>query len=99
VPDANGNLEPMLAALQALRASGCPVVGQDETTVARMADVAVRRWRSSARRGVPQGDRAARELDLLKGLIGRFDPDPIYRIDRDWQCVVHALLPHLVEQG
>jgi hypothetical protein len=51
---------------------GCPVARDAE----RVADIALRRWPSSARRGTKVDDHAAKVSDLAAGLIQTLEPDP-----------------------
>jgi hypothetical protein len=68
-------LATVIAAVDAARVAGCPVI-YDPNRVEETARVAIRRWRSSARRGIDQADHAARIRDLAKGLVEQFESDP-----------------------
>ena len=62
----------VVAAIAALWEEGCPVASDPAET----APIAIRRWNSSARRGVKAGDFRARTHDLAKGLVYHFERDP-----------------------
>ena len=65
----------LAAAAQAIEAAwdeGCPVARRSD----EIARVAVRRWRSMARRGILQEDFQAGVRDLADGLVARFERSP-----------------------
>lgn len=66
------------AVVEAEQLSGCPVAGRDDATRQEMASLAMRRWRSFARRSVHPGQAAHAEQveDLAKGLRDRFETNP-----------------------
>jgi hypothetical protein len=85
----------VVAAIAVLWEEGCPVAMNPEET----APIAIRRWNSSARRGVKQSDIQARIRDLAKGLVARFEQEPelVGPLMRDYECVaarVAAVLHH-----
>jgi hypothetical protein len=65
-------LEPILEALRQARNEGNPVAEPSHD----YARVALRRWSSSAHRGLDPVDREGRIRDLAKGLIAHFERDP-----------------------
>ena len=68
-------LAAVIAAIDTARRDGCPVAynpDNDEKT----ARTAIRRWRTSARRGIDQSDHAARLRDLANGFVEQFENDP-----------------------
>jgi hypothetical protein len=75
-------------AIAELWEQGCPVAGHPQ----EMAAIAIRRWFSSARRGIDQQDLQARINDLVKGLIARCEahPEHVGRIRRDYECIAEA---------
>ncbi|MEM9345629.1 MAG: hypothetical protein AAGB26_03315 [Planctomycetota bacterium] len=75
-------------ATQAIAAAweeGSPVAQHAE----EMARIAIRRWSSSARRGIDQMDKDARIRDLTKGFVEQFEDDPklIGPLIRDYEYV------------
>jgi hypothetical protein len=65
----------VVAAIDAASRAGCPVI-YDSSRVEETARLAVRRWRSSARRGIDQADQTARVRDLTRGFIEQLESDP-----------------------
>jgi len=78
-------IEEVASAVSLLWVEGCPAARRSE----EIAPLAVRRWFSSARRGVRQNDRQARIDDLVKGLIASFEPRSEHAspIRRDYECI------------
>lgn len=70
------------ATIRAAWEKGCPVANADV-----LAPLALRRWESSASRGVDQCDRDARVRDLATGLIGALESDPrrVGPLNRDYE--------------
>jgi hypothetical protein len=68
---------------------GCPVASNPEET----APFAIRRWRSSERRGVKQSDQAWRIRDLAKGLVQQFEkhPEAVGPLIKDYECVAERV--------
>lgn len=68
----------LVAVLEAEAISGCPVAGHDDEERKKIAAVAMRRWRSLARRSAHPGQatRDQRAEDLAKGLRDRFEASP-----------------------
>jgi len=73
------------AAIAELWDEGCPVASHPEET----APVAIRRWRSSKRRGVKNSDQDGRIRDLAKGLVQQFEkhPELVGPVIKDYECV------------
>jgi hypothetical protein len=78
-----------LAAMERAWAEGCPVARPSAST----AQVAVRRWQSSARRGVEQSDHGARIEDLAKGLIAHQEPESglVGPLKRDYEYLARVI--------
>jgi len=92
-PDA---IAEVASAIAQLWDEGCPVAAKPD----EMAPIAVRRWTSSAQRGVDSQDVRARVRDLTKGLIAHFERDPAMTgpLRRDYECVaerVHRVMAKL----
>lgn len=68
----DSTLLAVIAAVEGAQLAGCPVCGDPEET----ARIAIRRWRSSDRRGIDQSDHAARVRDLANGFVQQFERDP-----------------------
>src|SRR5688572_19850777 len=85
----------VVAAIVELRAEGCPVAKPD------MGSIAIRRWFSSARRGVKQNDLDARVRDLAKGLIAQFEANPrlVGPLMRDYECVARRVARALIVEA
>jgi hypothetical protein len=79
----------LTSAMQELWDEGCPVAGSRQEEMAR---IALRRWRSGARRGV-RAHVDDRVRDLVKGLIARLESDPrlVGRLKRDYECLAERL--------
>jgi hypothetical protein len=75
-PIAVETLAAVIAAIEAAQRAGCPVASWNPSIVEETARVAIRRWRSSARRGVDQSDHQARIRDLTKAFVAHFERDP-----------------------
>ena len=60
------------AAIKTAWDAGCPVAHAHE----QIAPIAIRRWRTSERRGIDQDDYNARFRDLAKGLVAQFERRP-----------------------
>jgi hypothetical protein len=91
-------LEVVIKAVASAWEHGCPVAGHAAETQAEIARRAVRRWRSSARRGISQEDRADRLRDLAEGLVAEFEPDPclVGPLRRDYEylaATIAAVMP------
>ena len=63
-------LKQVKAAIKQAWRDGCPVAGD----ALELAKAALRRWRSSKRRGIDEFDVVARIGDLAEGLAKRFEP-------------------------
>src|SRR5262245_24373648 len=59
------------AAVRAAWDAGCPVATAPE----EKAHVAIRRWRTSQRRGISQDDMPARIRDMAMGFVDQFEKD------------------------
>lgn len=68
----------LVAVIVAEHLAGCPVAGHDDAERQKIAAVAIRRWRSFARRSTypNQASRAERAEDLAKGLRDRLEVEP-----------------------
>lgn len=68
----------LVAVVEAGELSGCPVSGRDRAARQEIAAIAMRRWRSFARRSAHPGraSDADRVEDLAKGLRDRFEVNP-----------------------
>jgi hypothetical protein len=60
-----------IIAIKAAWEAGCPVAHAHE----QIAPIAIRRWRTSDRRGVEQNDENARIRDLAIGLVAQLEED------------------------
>jgi hypothetical protein len=69
-------LSAVTAAVRAAWEAGCPIAPSSAAGQRYTARITIRRWRSSARRGVDQSDRAARVRDLAKGLVDQTGTEP-----------------------
>jgi hypothetical protein len=74
-PDAK-LIEAVAGAIASAWEDGCPVAHHDAARRAEMAARALRRWNSSARRGIDREDRARRVRDLAEGLVAATERDP-----------------------
>ena len=83
----------VVAAIRRLSEEGCPVAGHPED----LADVAVRRWRSSRSR-LTKPSMASRIQDLAKGLIEHCEHNPkeVGPLKRDYEHVAECIAPLLV---
>ena len=74
---------------------GCPVAQR----AAETAPIALRRWRSGARRHVPLHSREARIQDLADGLIERFETNPrlVGALKRDYEYLAARIVDLLLE--
>jgi hypothetical protein len=86
-------LDRLTSALQELWDDGCPVVGSRRDEMARLA---LRRWRSGARRRV-RPVIEDRMRDLTAGLIEAFEPEPrlVGSLKCDYRCVAERLAREL----
>jgi hypothetical protein len=83
------DVQAVVVAIRALWQEGCPVASRAE----EMAAVALRRWRSSSRRGIKAEDGPGRVRDLAKGLAARFEqgPSQLGALMRDYECVAERV--------
>ena len=80
-------IDAVVAAIEAAWLDGSPI---GDTA---LADIALRRWRSSKRRGVKQSDHSARVRDLAKGLAAFHydDPGMVGPLIRDYEYVAEKI--------
>jgi hypothetical protein len=76
---------------------GSPIAGQPE----KMAQIAIRRYHSAARRGVSPSDAQARIADLTKGLIEHFETNPklVGPLRKDYQYAAERIDQILKEKN
>lgn len=79
----NRLVELATLAIQSAQEQGSPVAGHPEL----MAPTAIRRWQSSARRGVDQKDIHTRIKDLAKGLAEKMETHEVGPLIRDYEFV------------
>ena len=91
--DRDSGRDQVVRAIEDLWEEGCPVA----QGAAEVSQVILRRWRSSARRGVRPGDSQARIRDLVDGLIRKFEPKRklVGPLRRDYECVAQRVFPIL----
>jgi hypothetical protein len=88
VPDADGMAqdEELTSLRTALRDAAVDELEWDPVTAGRLADVAIRRWRSFERRSKPNKRTAELQLrDLLQGLRQGSPIDPLFVGPRDFE--------------
>jgi hypothetical protein len=87
--------ELVAQAIKALWDEGCPLAQDAEA----MSQVILRRWRSSARRGVHGADVQSRIQDLVVGLIQEFEPkrELVGPLRKDYECVAERVFPILAK--
>jgi hypothetical protein len=66
----------VVAAIAVSWAEGCPVADWEAANREKTANVAIRRWQSLSRRGIPANDNEAQVRDMARGLVEAFEDDP-----------------------
>lgn len=86
-------LEILETRLAAAWEEGSPVAGYSPEDRQKTAAIALRRWKSSARRGISNDDIPAKIHDLAKGLIEAFEPDLklVGPLKRDYEWLAQEL--------
>jgi len=90
-----------IAAVAAAWQAGCPVAGWQPEVQMKSAEICLRRYRSLARRGVSEHDRAGQVRDLARGLVEAWEQEPklIGPLIRDYEWLAGQVLTAIVGEG
>ena len=93
----DATLAAVVAAVSSAWRNGSPVASEPEA----IARVAIRRWRSSRRRHIDQGDLAARTRDLVHGFIQQFEADSnlVGPLVRDYEHLAEKVAAALSDEA
>ncbi len=91
----------LVATLSRAWEAGNPVAGSTLAFRRELASIALRRWRSAARRGVQSNGDLKHVRDLACGLIAAFEENPglVGPLRLDYECIAGELLTTIQRAG